>query len=42
MFKRIMNFFKVYRYDISDCPFAPTHIEGHEVLCIIGNHAICG
>lgn len=33
---------KLYRYDISDCPFEPSTIDGHTVLCIHGNTAICG
>lgn len=38
----IKNLFTLYTYDITDTPFTPNVIEGHEVLCIVGNKAICG
>ena len=37
----IKSLFAVKVYDIADCPFTPDRIEGHEVICIHGNKAIC-
>lgn len=37
----IKSLFAVKVYDISNCPFTPDRIEGHEVICIHGNKAIC-
>lgn len=33
---------EIHRYDISDYPFVPDVIDGHPVLCIHGDAAICG
>lgn len=33
---------EIHRYDISDCPFIPDVIDGHPVLCVHGDTAICG